>query len=260
MELPRQTDFLIIGAGIIGLAIALELKKRFPDSRIVILEKEDQCGRHASGRNSGVLHAGFYYTADSLKARLTRLGNRELTEYCLEREIPINRCGKLVVARNEGELGTLQELVRRGRHNQVPIELLNDREAREIEPRVKTFAQALYSPTTATVNPADIMQALAHEVQAAGILLATSTPFVRHAQGTAWTGQGRLDAGYIVNAAGLYADRIARRFGFAEGLVILPFKGLYLHVHEANARHVVPRRLHRQVRAGARLQGLPPGR
>src|ERR687894_301500 len=90
------TDFLIIGGGIIGINIARELKKTFPDAAVVLLEKETECGLHASGRNSGVLHAGFYYSPDSLKAKFTKLGNEQLTAYCEEKQIPINRCGKLV--------------------------------------------------------------------------------------------------------------------------------------------------------------------
>jgi len=96
----NTADFLVVGGGIVGLSIARELKSRFPDTRVVLLEKEPDCGLHASGRNSGVLHAGFYYTADSLKARFTREGNRILHEYCQRRNLPVNRCGKLVVARD----------------------------------------------------------------------------------------------------------------------------------------------------------------
>ena len=98
-----STDFLVIGGGIIGVAIARELRRRHSDLAVTVLEKEKACGLHASGRNSGVLHAGFYYTADSLKARFTRDGNRTLTDYCEERGLPLNRCGKLVVARSAAD-------------------------------------------------------------------------------------------------------------------------------------------------------------
>ena len=109
MSLNTQPDFLIIGAGIVGLTIALELKKQFPDSKITIIEKESQPGLHASGRNSGVLHAGFYYTADSIKAKLCRDGNFAWREYCEEYKLTLNQCGKLVVARNKNELNGLIE-------------------------------------------------------------------------------------------------------------------------------------------------------
>src|SRR3990167_2397149 len=105
-------DFLIIGGGIMGLSLGLYLKKTFGNIKIIIIEKEVDCGRHASGRNSGVLHAGFYYTQDSLKAKFTRLGNLALTEYCLQKNLPINRCGKLVVSRTEEDLIFLGELLK----------------------------------------------------------------------------------------------------------------------------------------------------
>src|SRR5688572_12646945 len=117
-------DFIIIGAGIVGLSIARELKKRHPTSKVMVLEKEEAVAAHASGRNSGVLHAGFYYTKDSLKAKFTRNGNQLLTAYCEEKNIPLNRCGKLVVARHEKDLTGLQELLRRGQQNDIALTLL----------------------------------------------------------------------------------------------------------------------------------------
>ena len=124
----NTTDFLVIGGGIIGISIGRELKSRNPGSSICILEKEDRCGIHASGRNSGVLHAGFYYTADSLKARFTKEGNQRLTEYCEVNHLAIKKCGKLVVAQNESELVWLDELILRAKNNDVPLELITAEE------------------------------------------------------------------------------------------------------------------------------------
>src|ERR1044071_2945912 len=107
------SDFLVIGGGVIGLSIARELRRRHDRASVTVIEKEPRVAAHASGRNSGVLHAGFYYTADSLKARFTRQGNLAMTRFCEERGLPINRCGKLVVARNESELPTLDVLMER---------------------------------------------------------------------------------------------------------------------------------------------------
>src|SRR5918996_580527 len=111
----QTTDFLIVGGGTIGINIARGLKRAFADCKVVLIEKEADCGLHASGRNSGVLHAGFYYSPDSLKARFTRQGNLLLTQYCMDKKLPINKCGKLVVARNARDHGYLDELLRRAR-------------------------------------------------------------------------------------------------------------------------------------------------
>ena len=105
------SDFLIIGGGVIGLNIARQLKRTFTDSTVRVLEKESECGMHASGRNSGVLHAGFYYSPDSLKAKFTRVGNQRLTEYCKEKRLSINACGKLVVAKDQDDHAAMDELV-----------------------------------------------------------------------------------------------------------------------------------------------------
>src|SRR5215831_9781819 len=125
-----KADFLVIGGGVVGLSIARELKSRFSDSRVTLIEKEAECGLHASGRNSGVIHAGFYYSADSLKAKLTRSGNQAMIAYCEAKKIPLNRCGKLVVAKDENDLPQLDELLRRGAANGVPLEEVTEEEAR----------------------------------------------------------------------------------------------------------------------------------
>ena len=239
MEVP---DFLVIGGGVIGLSIALELRKRFRTARITLIEKEASTGWHASGRNSGVLHAGFYYTADSLKARFTRDGNRSLTRYCEERGLPINRCGKLVVARNETELEGLAELSRRGKVNSVELHEITVAEAKEIEPRAKTFERALFSPTTSSVDPRAIVKSLTADARSADIDVQLGVAYLGNAGREVRTTTGSLSPGYVINAAGLYADRIARDYGFSKNYVILPFKGLYLYANsdESLRCHVYP--------------------
>ena len=120
-------DFLVIGGGIMGLTVAKNLKKTFHGSKVILLEKESDCGLHASGRNSGVLHAGFYYSSNSLKARFSREGNRSMTEYCLSKKLKINQCGKLVVAKNEGELNKLNDLFERGKINKVDLKKISEK-------------------------------------------------------------------------------------------------------------------------------------
>lgn len=225
-------DFLIIGGGIIGLSIARELKKRRPDASCAVLEKEADCGLHASGRNSGVLHAGFYYTADSLKARFSKVGNQLLKEYCREKKIPMNHCGKLVVAKNESELTGLQALLKRAKANGVELHLISRQEAEEIEPRVLTFEKALFSPTTSSVNPVQVMKALKEDAEREGIALLTNTSYKGKTSDGVLTTGGPVGADFVINTAGLYADKIAFDFGYSKKYRILPFKGLYLYSEE----------------------------
>ncbi len=225
-------DFLVIGGGVIGLSIARELKTRHADARIMLIEKESACGAHASGRNSGVLHAGFYYSPDSLKAKFTKLGNERMTAYCEQKGIPLNRCGKLVVAKDAGDLPSLDELVKRGRANAIEIQELTEAEAKRIEPRVKTYQRALFSPRTSTVNPLHVVDAMQRDAIQEGIEIRFDTAYIGRTDQGVRTSSDTIAAGYVVNAAGLYADKIAIEYGFSEKYRILPFKGLYLYSNE----------------------------
>ncbi|HHH27484.1 MAG TPA: L-2-hydroxyglutarate oxidase [Polyangiaceae bacterium] len=244
MALPRTADVVVVGGGIVGLTIARELRRRRPTARIILLEKEPHLGSHASGRNSGVLHAGFYYTADSLKAKLTGDGNRRLAAWCDEHGVAVRRCGKLVVAKSELEHAGLDTLLERARQSKVPLESIDEEEARRIEPRARTVGRALWSPSTAAVDPIEVMAVMTSLAEREGIEV--------H-RGTAWravtrdrrvlTNRGTIDAGYLVNAAGLYADRIAQSYGFGASLRILPFRGTYLYARESAPRlatHIYP--------------------
>ena len=237
-------DFLVIGGGVIGISIARELKSRNPNSGVCILEKEHQCGLHASSRNSGVLHAGFYYTADSLKARFTKEGNQRLTKYCEVKNLALKKCGKLVVAQNESELVWLDELMTRARNNGVPLELITDEESQAIEPRAKTYQKALFSPTTASINPTELVKSLLSDAIQEGVQLKTNTQYIhRVGKSSIKTSNGVFEAKYIINAAGLYADKIGRDFNFSKDYRILPFKGLYLYSNEplgALNTHIYP--------------------
>ncbi|MGQ0556101.1 MAG: L-2-hydroxyglutarate oxidase [Nitrospiraceae bacterium] len=228
----RTCDFLVIGGGVIGLSIARELRKRRADARVLLIEKEPSCGAHASGRNSGVLHAGFYYSPDSLKAKFTRLGNERLTTYCEEKQIPLNKCGKLVVAKDAGDLPSLDELLRRGQANGIELQAITEIEAKSIEPRVKTYQRALFSPRTSTVNPLHVVNAMQQDALDEGIRIQCNTAYRRRDDTRVYTDRDSIKAGYVVNAAGLYADKIAMDYGFSEKYRILPFKGLYLYSDE----------------------------
>lgn len=228
----KTTDYLVIGGGIVGLTIALELKKRDGKTRVVVLEKEKELAQHGSGRNSGVLHAGFYYTADSLKARFTKDGNLRWKQFVQERGLRLNPTGKLVVAQNPSEVEGLRELKRRGDLNGVETHLISVQEAKAIEPRVKTTELALWSPNTATVDPQECMAALAQECAQQGIEILLASPYQGRRGKSVITPREVMDAGFVINAAGLHADKVAHDFGIGERYRILPFKGLYVYGSE----------------------------
>lgn len=238
---------LVVGAGIIGLAIARELKQRWPDQKVSILEKESDVAMHASGRNSGVIHAGFYYHPDSLKARLTNSGNKQLRRFCDDHGLQVNRCGKLVVASSKEDLDLLDELFRRGTSNGVSLEMVSDKQAKEIEPRVRTISRAIYSPDTSAVDPVAVTRKMAEECETLGVNLLTGESFQSGEEQSrsirVRTSRRVISAGFLVNAAGLYADRIAHEFGVGTKYQMQPFKGLYLYANDSFGElhtHVYP--------------------
>ncbi len=222
-------DYIIIGSGIIGLSIARYLKKTQPQSSILVVEKEADVGSHSSGRNSGILHAGFYYSANSLKARFTVEGNRAMRAFCSQHDLPLNACGKLVVAMNEMELGQLNELERRGRQNGSNVKLISSEEAKELQPGIFTHKKALYSPDTASLEPMAVLLALKDDLHAAGVDFKFLAKYIGKGEGNVIrTTHGDLEAKKIINCAGLYADKVAHDFGFGKKYTMIPFKGLYL--------------------------------
>ncbi len=208
---------LIVGAGIIGMTMAWEWRKKHPDDEIVIIDKEPHEAFHASGKNSGVLHAGFYYSSDSLKAKLTARGNKLMKEFCYSHNIPVNETGKLVVAKNEDEVETLHELAKRSVANEAGAYIITQEEAEKIDPNAKTHKYALYSPNTATVNPREVCRVLKEELQKKDVKFIFNMPFEKYNE----------SYDFLINAAGLYADKIAHKFGVGLEYTMLPFKGLY---------------------------------
>ena len=221
-------DYLIIGAGIIGLNIAKNLKERFPSSRIIVLEKEKEVAMHSSGRNSGVLHAGFYYGADSLKAKFTKDGNLALKKFCKERNLKVNSCKKVVVAIDDKEVEGLEELKRRGEANGVELQWLDEEGLEKLYPNIKTHKKALLCPTTAIVNPKEVTKEFAKVIQELGVELVLDCKYLGSTGNIIHTSQGDFPSIKVINCAGLYADNIARDFGFSKDYVIIPFKGIYL--------------------------------
>ncbi len=222
-------DYLIIGAGIVGLSIAYSIQKKNPKAKIAIIEKEVEIGLHASGRNSGVLHSGFYYGSNTKKAQFTKDGNERMKAFCKEHNLLLNECGKVVVAKDEKELNRLETLFERGRANGVDVKIIDEAELAKIEPNASTYRKALYSPTTATVRPLEVLKKLASIVKESGARIYTGTKFLYPlGKDRVVTDAGEFKASKVINTAGLYADRVAQQFGFGKDYVVVPFKGKYL--------------------------------
>lgn len=223
-------DLVVIGGGIVGLSTAMQASERFPGLSIAVIEKESRLGSHQTGRNSGVIHAGVYYQPGSLKAQFCREGVTATIQFCIEHGIPFEQCGKLIVATDASELPRMAALHERALENGIVIERLDQSELGRREPRIRGLA-ALFSPTTGIVDYAQVANAMADVVRARGGEIMTSTEVTGLEESTAgfivWTRNNQFRSKYLIAAAGLQADRIAR-FGAVESDVrIVPFRGEY---------------------------------
>ena len=235
-------DAVVVGGGILGLAVARELQTRRPGLRLALVEKEEGVARHQTGRSSGVVHRGVYYAPGSLKAQLCVEGAELLLGYCDGRGIPVVRCGKVVVAADETERPRLAELHRRAVANGVPgVELIGADRLRELEPHV-AGVEALHSPGTAVVDFARVAEALATDVAGAGGELRLGTTVVGLERGAGSTvvetSGGTLEASRVVVCAGVHADRLAALSGSPAEPRIVPFRGDYLALRPER-RHLV---------------------
>jgi (S)-2-hydroxyglutarate dehydrogenase len=231
---PSQCDFVVIGGGILGLAVARELLERHPNSTLCVLEREDRLAAHQTSHSSGVIHAGIYYAPGSLKARLCVEGAALLYAYCDEHGIEARRDGKLIVAASEAELGRLDELERRGRANRVPgLRRIAADEIAEIEPHARGLA-ALHSPETGVVDFAEVAASYAADVERAGGTVVTGSAALAIApHGDSITVEhatGRTEAGFVVSCAGAWSDRLAVAAGAPAEPRIVPFRGGYLRL------------------------------
>jgi L-2-hydroxyglutarate oxidase len=219
-------EFLIAGGGILGISIGIEILKKEPRARVLIVEKESLAGAHASGRNSGVLHAGFYYSADSLKARFCADGNVALREVIERKNIPINECGKVVVASSESELVELEKLHSRGIQNGVEQQIFSADQLHNYEPFAKTYKYFLWSPNTAVSDPGLLLSALEEEFRKLG----GEVRFNSHLDvrdGDCFVNNVKISASRVINAAGTGAISIAHSLGLGRKYSQLPVLGLY---------------------------------
>jgi L-2-hydroxyglutarate oxidase LhgO len=222
----------VVGAGIIGLAVARRLAELRPDATVTVLEKEREIAAHQTGRNSGVVHAGIYYAPGSLKAKLCRQGVALLREYCAERGIPYEECGKLVVAVDGTEVGRLRELERRAQANGVPgVRWLEGGELREVEPHAAGVA-GLHSPTTAITDYRAVARAFREDVEAVGgsVLLGAAVTAIRRNGAVRVVAGDEHEFDRLVICAGLHSDRLARLAGDEPEPVIVPFRGEYFRL------------------------------
>lgn len=225
----------IIGGGIVGLATAFELLQRLPRVQLLLLEKEEGPARHQTGHNSGVLHCGLYYKPGSTKARLAVQGIRKMVEFCSQRNVPFELCGKIVVATEEEELSRLNSLFERGIANGLEgLQMLTGAEIREIEPHAAGLA-AIRVPQEGIVDFPAVADALVKEITSAGGDVRFSSEVIKLEEKSGWriqTKAGEYEADYLINCAGLHCDRISRMAGNHDPTRIVPFRGEYFQLRK----------------------------
>jgi L-2-hydroxyglutarate oxidase LhgO len=235
-------DVVVVGAGILGLTVARELLLRRPGADVAVVEQEQDVAAHQTGHNSGVVHGGIYYAPGSLKARLCLEGSRRMYDYCEEHAIAHDRCGKLVIARHEGELGRLDDLDERGRANGVPgLRRVSGSEIAEIEPAA-TGVAALHAPNTGIVDFAAVARSLRDDLEGQGVTFrfGATARSVRDVPGgcEVLLDDEAIRADRVVACAGLWSDRLARASGAGPDPRIVPFRGGYLRLAPAAAGRV----------------------
>ena len=230
MVINKDYDHIIIGAGIIGISLGLALLERNPNRKVLIIDKENKPGVHASGRNSGVLHAGFYYSPDSLKAKFCRLGNLELRKFCKENNLRILETGKVVVCQDKQDVLRLEELYCRGVENGVDIELHSFQELSRIEPAAQTIDKFIWSPTTAVGSPKDVIEKLSEKFVKSGgkFLFNQKVKLIKkNNEVLIQTKSANYFAKAIINSAGAYAAELAKQVNVGREYVCMPFLGAY---------------------------------
>ncbi len=233
--MPKVFDFIVVGAGIVGLTVAAELLKRHPSARLGVLEKESGVGLHASGRNSGVMHCGIYYGSDTFKAKVCASGARRMIEFARTEGIAVKQCGKVILATAEEQLPTVDKLMRNARENDIRAERIDSQQLGELEPCAAKGPAAIYCPDTAVIDSAAIVSRLKENLARSGVEFIFDCHVNGvHGKGQLQTSHGKIGYGYLVNCAGAYADVLARHFGLGEDYALVPFKGIYWKLSKAS--------------------------
>ncbi|AIE75337.1 MULTISPECIES: L-2-hydroxyglutarate oxidase [unclassified Synechocystis] len=223
-------DITIIGGGIVGLATGLFIGRRFPQYKLLILEKEDGPAHHQTGHNSGVIHSGIYYKPGSFKAQFTKAGNQSMVQFCQEHELPHEVCGKVIVATKPAELPLLENLFNRGQANGLSVKKLTFDQVREYEPHVQCLG-GIYVPTSGIVNYKLVCQKYAELIQAQGGEIKFNHRVhqieTRTDGHSLQTNQGDFFSRFLINCGGLQSDRLAKMAGIKPEAKIVPFRGEY---------------------------------
>ena len=225
----KKNKLIICGGGIIGITIAREaaLSKKF--SEIILLEKDEKLGTHSTTRNSGVIHAGFYYSPESYKAKFCSKGNKLMREYCIANKIKTKRCGKVVVSRNQKEEEILLDLFERGQNNGCELEILKKEKLSEYESLALTYRNFLWSPNTWSISPHELLNCLVKECKFLKIKFKTGEKIISSSKNYIETSKNnKFYFDFLINACGGYSIEVAKLFGIETNYKLLPFKGLYL--------------------------------
>jgi len=223
-------DYVIIGAGILGLTIAHELSNQDASASILLLEKESSIGKHGSGRNSGVLHSGVYYPENSLKAKFCADGAKTMIKFCVENDLPLNRLGKIIVPLKESDDSQLKLLFSRAKKNKANVSLIDDKQINEIEPEAYSITgQALYSPDTAVVEPKLILNKLLEKLVNRGVrvLFDQEVKSADPEKSMINTEAYSVSYGFLYNVSGQCIDKVSKLFGVGNEYITIPFKGKY---------------------------------
>lgn len=225
-------DYLVVGAGIVGLTTAQELKKRFPNASVAIVEKEAQVGLHASGRNSGVMHSGVYYGNTTLKAKVCSVGARRMREFAEKHQISCHKSGKVIIATSERDLPTVEKLMKNARDNNVRAELLTEAEIKKIEPYASPYKMGIHSPDTAVIDSKAVVKKLFEILSNLGVQFFFNAKELTFSpdKKTVEINQQQVSYGFLFNCAGAGADLVAKKFGLAQDYTLVPFKGIYYKI------------------------------
>jgi len=238
--MKESVDYLIVGGGIIGLTVARELRMRYPKASIALMEKEAVLGKHASGRNSGVLHSGIYYDSGTLKAKVCAEGARRMKTFAAEHGINCQHTGKVIVATSPDDLSVIERLLKNARENGIRAERLDEHGIRQIEPHAGVYQQGIYCPDTAVIDSKAVLSKLQELLVNSGVKLIfnATVSSINPQTRKVITPRGEFGYNYLFNCAGASADKVAKQFGLGLDYALLPFKGIYFKLRPEQA-HLV---------------------